>query len=93
MKPEVAHAGDIVELNVYGVAVNDKLLPDSAPLQFDTHGRSLEHWRFGRRKVMKSEIWVISSYNRRSFDSRYLGPIHTDQIRHRLKPLLTLPGW
>ncbi len=92
MKPEVAHSGDTVELNARGVAVNGKLLPSSAPLQFDTHGRPLEHWRFARFKVSPGEIWVISSYNPRSLDSRYLGPIATGQIQHHLIPLLTKQG-
>jgi conjugative transfer signal peptidase TraF len=92
MKPEVARAGDIVEVNSWGVAVNGKLLPNSAPLQFDTHGRSLEHWRFGRFKVRQGEVWVVSSYNPRSFDSRYLGPITSCRIRHHLFPVLTLQG-
>jgi conjugative transfer signal peptidase TraF len=90
MKPEIARTGDIVELNPSGVTVNGKLLPNSAPLQFDTQGRSLDHWRFGRSKVGQGEIWVISSFNARSFDSRYLGPITSCRIRHHLLPVLTL---
>jgi conjugative transfer signal peptidase TraF len=90
MKPEVAQAGDSVELNSRGVAVNGELLPNSAPLQFDTHGRPMGHWQFGRFKVRRGEIWVISSFNARSFDSRYLGPITSGQIQHHLTALLTL---
>jgi conjugative transfer signal peptidase TraF len=90
MKPEVADTGDMVELNARGVAVNGKLLPNSAPLQFDTRGRPLEHSRFGRFKVRQGDVWVISAYNPRSFDSRYLGPITNGQIRHHLVPLITL---
>jgi len=90
MKPEVARPGDIVELNASGVAVNGKLLPNSAPLQFDSRGRRLQHWRFGRFKVRQGETWVISSYNPRSFDSRYMGPITNGQIEHHLITLLAL---
>jgi conjugative transfer signal peptidase TraF len=89
MKPEVARPGDIVEFNFRGVAVNGRLLPNSAPIQFDTHGRPLEHWRFGQFKVSQGEVWVISSYNPRSFDSRYLGSITSSRIRHHLIPLFT----
>ncbi len=89
MKPEVARPGDIVELNFRGVAVNGRLIPNSAPLQSDTHGRPLEHWRFGRFTVKQSELWVISSYNPRSFDSRYMGPIARSQIQHHLVALIT----
>jgi conjugative transfer signal peptidase TraF len=90
MKLEVALPGDTVELNARGVAVNGKLLPNSAPLQFDTRGRPLEHWRFGRFNVAQGEIWVISSYNPRSFDSRYMGPVNSIQIQRHLVPLITL---
>jgi len=90
MKQDVAHEGDIVELTFRGVAVNGKLLPNSAPLRFDTQGRPLDHWLFGRFKVAKGEIWVISSYNPHSFDSRYLGPITSGQIQHHLIPLLRM---
>lgn len=89
MKPEVAREGDIVELSSRGVAVNGKLLPNSAPLRFDTQGRPLEHWRFGRFKVTQGEICVISSYNPRSFDSRYIGPVSVARVRHHLRNLLT----
>lgn len=92
MKPEVAHEGDIVEFNSHGVAVNGRPLSNSAPLQFDAQGRPLEHWRFSRFKVRQGETWVISSYNPRSFDSRYFGPITNGQIRHHLIPLFTLQG-
>jgi conjugative transfer signal peptidase TraF len=92
MKPEVAQAGDIVQLDARGVTLNGKLLANSAPIQCDINGRPLDHWRFGRFKVMQGEVWVVSSYNPRSFDSRYLGPITNGQVRHHLIPLLTLQG-
>ena len=35
-------------------------------------------------------VWVASSYNPWSFDSRYFGPLPVSIIRRRLKPFLTL---
>jgi len=90
MKPIIARPGDKVEIGERGVAVNGKLLANSAALSFDTSGRPLAQWPFGRYTVNVGTAWVISSYSRRSFDSRYFGPIGTDRIHHHLRALLTL---
>jgi len=89
MKPVAARPGDTVEVSNHSVSVNGRKLPNSAPLGFDTSGRKLQHWPFGKHSVEDGTVWVISAYNRRSFDSRYFGPITEAQIRHRLRPLLT----
>jgi len=89
MKPLVATAGDIVTTSDRGVAVNGTLLQNSAPLAFDTKNRRLVHWAFGDYRVPAGDVWVISSYNSRSFDSRYFGPVPLSTVRHRLRPLIT----
>ncbi len=89
MKPTVAMAGDIVEVSLRGVAVNGGLLLNSAALPLDTNNRPLQHWPFGRYRVTPSAVWVISSFNARSFDSRYFGPVPIASIRCHLRPLLT----
>lgn len=89
MKPIVAQPGDTVDISSRNFAVNGKALPNSAPLNVDTEGRSLQHWPFGKYRVETGTVWVISSYNRRSFDSRYFGPVRKNRIRHHLRALLT----
>ncbi len=89
LKPVVAEPGDIIDLSSRGIEVNGKLLPDTAPLRRDTKGRFLKAWVFGRYVVEPGTVWVASSYNRRSFDSRYFGPVPTSSIREYLRPLLT----
>jgi conjugative transfer signal peptidase TraF len=89
MKPIVAAAGDTVQLSAVGVAVNGKLLPNSAPLAFDTKHRPLQRWPFGKYRVASKTVWVISSYNARSFDSRYFGPVQLSSVRFHLTPVLT----
>ena len=91
LKPIAAKPGDSVELSKRGIEVNGKLLPNTAPLEVDTKARPLTAWRFGCYTVQPGTVWVASSYNPRSFDSRYLGPIAVSSIRGRLRPLLT--GW
>lgn len=89
MKPIAAVAGDTIDVAADGVAINGKLLANSAPRPLDTKNRKLQHWPFGEYQVAPGTIWVISSYNARSFDSRYFGPISTSSIRSRLTALLT----
>jgi conjugative transfer signal peptidase TraF len=91
LKPIVAEAGDAVDVSVQGIAVNGSLLRNSAPLRVDTKGRPLPTWRFGHYVVGPGTVWVASSYTRRSFDSRYFGPVPTSSIRAYVRPLVT--GW
>jgi conjugative transfer signal peptidase TraF len=89
MKPVVARVGDTVDFSAQGVAVNRRLLPNTAPRSADTQGRPLQHFAFGRHVVEKGTVWVASTYNPRSFDSRYFGPIPEASVRAHLRPLLT----
>lgn len=89
LKPVVARFGDTVELTENGVAVNRRLLPSTAPRIADAQGRPLQHFPFGRYIVEAGSVWVASTYNPRSFDSRYFGPIRESSIRAQLRPLVT----
>lgn len=89
LKPIVAQPGDVVQFSAEGISVNNHLLRNTAPLSIDTEQRPLEHFPFGRYVVGANEVWVASSYNKRSFDSRYYGPVPKIEIRAHLRPLLT----
>lgn len=89
MKPIAAVAGEVVTTSVRGVTVSGRLLANSAPLRVDTKNRILNPWPFGQYRVQAGTVWVISSYNARSFDSRYFGPIPVSSIRSHLTPLMT----
>ena len=88
LKPVIAKAADEIVLSRAGITVNGKLLPDTAPLAQDSTGRPLTHWPFGRYRLAPGSLWVASSYNPRSYDSRYLGPIPQSAVRARLRTLL-----
>ena len=90
LKPVVAVPGDRVALSSDGIAVNGRLLPQTAPLARDAKGRLLHAWPFGTYIVNAETVWVASTYNRGSYDSRYMGPININQIRARLRPLWLL---
>ena len=87
-KPIAARPADVVELSAKGMSVNGRLLPNTEPLVMDTAGRPLPHWPFGKYVVAPGTLWVASSYNPRSFDSRYFGPVKESQVREHVRPLL-----
>jgi conjugative transfer signal peptidase TraF len=89
LKPVVARPADVVELSDRGLTVNGRILPNTAPIPTDTKGRPLSPWPFGRNVVQPGTVWVASSFNSRSFDSRYFGPVQISAIRDYLRPLLT----
>ena len=88
LKPVIDSPADEVILSPAGIAVNGKLLPHTAPLDHDSEGRTLAHWPSGRYTAVPGTLWVASSYNPRSYDSRYLGPIPETAVRARLRSLL-----
>ena len=90
LKPVVAVVGDRVVLSPEGISVNGRLLPKTAPLFRDAAGRSLHPWPFGVYLVKEGTVWVASTYNPGSYDSRYMGPISMSRIRGRLRPLWVL---
>jgi len=89
LKPGVAFPGDEVEVSANGIRVNGQLLPNSAGRFRDHLQRPLEPWPYGTYRVEPESVWVVSSFNSYSFDSRYYGPIPNSAIRHHLRPLWT----
>jgi conjugative transfer signal peptidase TraF len=90
LKPVIARGGDIVEVSPGGLAVNGRLLPNTAPLPRDAANRPLDPWPSGVYRVRPGTIWVASTYSRASYDSRYIGPVEEKLIRGRLRPLWLL---
>jgi len=81
--------GDEVDVEAGWVAVNGKRLANSATLTRDSAGRPLTHVVWGKRRVGTEEVWLFGLNNRRSWDSRYFGPIPFRAIRGVAEPLVT----
>jgi conjugative transfer signal peptidase TraF len=81
---------DTVAVTPTGLVVNGVPVPNSQALATDRKGRPLPALAVGRYPVGQDEIWVVSSYSRRSFDSRYFGSVRVTDIRNRLLPLWTV---
>jgi conjugative transfer signal peptidase TraF len=88
-KPVAAIAGDTVAVTPAGLVVNGVAVPNSRALATDRQGRPLARVRVARYVVESGTIWIVSSYSRFSFDSRYFGPIEVRQVRATLQPLWT----
>ena len=80
--------GDTVDVTDSGSFVNGALLPNSAPLLHDSKGRAMPRLR-GRIVLAEGTAWLYSGHSRRSFDSRYYGPVPLSGVRGQLFPLLT----
>ena len=92
IKPIAAMPGDTVVVRPDGVIeVNDTALQNSRSLRRDGADRPLPGIPVGTLDVAPGQVWLISSYSPRSFDSRYLGPVPINCIRATVKPLWTLP--
>jgi conjugative transfer signal peptidase TraF len=89
LKPAVAFPGDQVQVSADGIRVNGQLLPNSAGRFHDHLQRPLDPWPYGSYKVAPGTVWVVSSFNSYSFDSRYYGAITESSIRHHLRPFWT----
>jgi len=89
LKLAVAFPGDQVLVSADGIRVNGQLLPNSAGRFRDHLQRPLDPWPYGTYRVEPGTVWVVSTFNSYSFDSRYYGAIPESSIRHRLRPLWT----
>ena len=81
--------GDEVDVEAGWIAVNGRRLANSATLMLDSVGRPLTHVVWGKRRVGTEEVWLFGLNNRRSWDSRYFGPIPLRAIRGVAEPLVT----
>ncbi|WP_051669924.1 conjugative transfer signal peptidase TraF [Bryobacter aggregatus] len=92
LKPIIAQRGDVVTVTSRGIEVNGQVIANTRPVPFDASGRPLQAWPKGEYLVGEGTLWVASTYNAGSYDSRYMGPIRITQIRGRLRPLWLLHG-
>ena len=73
-----------------GIRINGRLIVNSKSLGRDGSGRTLPSTGTDDVIVAKGEVWVISSYNPLSFDSRYFGPIPISRIEGLARPLFVV---
>ena len=81
--------GDLLDIEPGWVSVNGVRFPDSAMASRDSAGHPLAHVAWGKRRVAPGEVWLFGFNDRRSWDSRYFGPVPLAAIRGELKPVVT----
>jgi len=89
-KVVLAMAGDSVEVTAEGLVLNGRPVRNTRPLVVDAAGRSLRRFPDGTYVVGQDDVWLYSPYSKRSFDSRYFGPLPVSCIRSRVLRLWTI---
>lgn len=89
-KVVLAMPGDSVEVTDSGLIVNGRPVQNTKPLAVDGAGRPLPRFPDGTYVVAGDEVWLYSPYSKRSFDSRYFGPLPLGSVLNRVLPLWTV---
>ena len=79
--------GDTVSIDEHGVTVNNILLENSSPAKADELGRSLKAAEIN--KILSRDEFLLLNLKDNSFDGRYFGISHYQDIIGRIKPVLT----
>lgn len=83
LKPVSAVAGDVIQFESgKPVIVNGAALPNTAVMS------AVPGWPEGCYMVQPDEVWLFSSYNPGSFDSRYFGPVKLASVRGLARPVV-----
>lgn len=91
VKPVAALPGDTVELSAEGVRVNGgPILANSRPLPSTNGTAALRPMPAGRYTVGADEVWLVSEYHPRSWDSRYYGPVPIRNVTAVAQPVWTI---
>ena len=81
--------GDSVEIEPGWVAVNGARFARSKVATHDSAHRPLPHVAWGSHRVAAGQVWLFGFNDRRSWDSRYFGPIPLANVSGEIKPVVT----
>jgi conjugative transfer signal peptidase TraF len=87
LKRVAAIPGDMVTITQSGLGVNGKSLPNSRSQLRDAAGRPLPTLPPGKYQVASGTLWLISTHNANSFDSRYFGPLPAANVQGLARPI------
>jgi conjugative transfer signal peptidase TraF len=88
IKPVVAWPGDTVQTSSEGLTINGRLLPHTLTIGRDSQGHTVHPYPSGIYHVQPGQLWVVSAFSPRSFDSRYFGPIPIRSVNMWVRPFL-----
>lgn len=81
--------GDRVVATAVGLFINGHQLPNTAPLARDSRGRPMTRMPYATYVVPPGQLWLTSTYNPASFDSRYFGSVTVASVISRIEPFWT----
>ena len=81
--------GDSVEIEPGWVAVNGARFARSKVATHDSAHRPLPHVAWGSHRVAAGQVWLFGFNDRRSWDSRYFGPIPLANVSGEIEPVVT----
>lgn len=88
IKKAVALPGDSVVVSQDHIQVNGKAIKNTNRLDADSQGRAMPGLP-DSGEVKDGQVWLVSDYASRSWDSRYFGPLPLDNIQGRVYPVWT----
>ena len=88
IKPVLAWPGDTVRISSIGFEVNGRFIKNTAAINHDSSGHIIRPYPAGTYTVQKDQLWVVSNFSPRSFDSRYFGPIPLRSVHNWVKPFI-----
>jgi conjugative transfer signal peptidase TraF len=87
LKTVVAVGGDTVVVVASGVIADGRALENSTPLGEDRTDHSLTAWPMGWYRLPTGWLWLYANH-RRSWDSRYWGPVSAGNVLAVVEPVL-----
>jgi len=87
LKPVAAVPGDMVEIAADAVRINGAVVVPPGQDR-DSLDRPMPVLAPGPYRVRPGEVWLLSTYEPRSFDSRYFGAVPAALLRATATPLL-----
>ncbi len=90
VKIVAAVGGDEVEIRPEGVSVNGLLIPNTPVYVNDSQGRMHHLWHpVGEFIVPDGQVFLVSNFHPRSWDSRYFGCLKVSEIRGTVREVWT----
>jgi len=94
LKEIVAGPGAWIRETARGVAVNGRVLPDSAPMRLAPGYGTVLPRRWNAWRLPRHAYWTYGAGDpRRSFDSRYFGPVLRRDILRVATPVWIWSAW
>ena len=86
IKKAIALPGDSVVVSQDHIRVNGEAIKNTSRLDTDSQGRPMPALP-DSAEVKDGQVWLVSDYNARSWDSRYFGAMPLNSIQGRVYPI------